>query len=189
MNHCVLSAAGADNDYANSNNIIFVIKGTKWYVPVVTLLAKGNKKLSKLLSKGFERSMYWSEYKTKSENKNKTNEHRYFLKSKFVGVNRLFVLVHSNRDVNAIKGIKLGDIIYQNVLLKIITPSSMERTYGEPIDSDIKRYKKIKKLTAGQSEDYTTGCLLDYGYIKNHCRLIAVDLSRQKELDADQKAI
>ena len=31
--------------------------------------------------------------------------------------------------------------------------------------------------------------LLDYEYIKNHYRLIAVDLSRQKELDADLKAI
>ena len=30
---------------------------------------------------------------------------------------------------------------------------------------------------------------LDYGYIKNHYRLVAVDLSRQKELDADFKAI
>ena len=41
----------------------------------------------------------------------------------------------------------------------------------------------------GQGEDYTTGCLLDYEHIKNHNRLIAVDLSRQKELDADPKAI
>ena len=44
----------------------------------------------------------------------------------------------------------------------------------------MKRYEKIRKLTAGQGEDYTTGCLLDYVYIKNHYRLIAVDLSRQK---------
>ena len=36
-NHCVLSAAGSDNDDANPNNIIFTIKDTKWYVPVVTL--------------------------------------------------------------------------------------------------------------------------------------------------------
>ena len=34
-----------------------------------------------------------------------------------------------------------------------------------------------------------TGCYLDYEYIKNHYRLIAVDLIRQKELDADPKAI
>ena len=30
---------------------------------------------------------------------------------------------------------------------------------------------------------------LDYYYMKNHYRLIAVDLSRQKELDADPKSI
>ena len=30
---------------------------------------------------------------------------------------------------------------------------------------------------------------MDYDYIKNHCRLIPVDLSRQKELDADPKAM
>ena len=49
--------------------------------------------------------------------------------------------------------------------------------------------KKLKKLTTGQNEDYTTGYLLDYDYIKTHYRLIAVDLSRQKELDSDPKAI
>ena len=52
-NYCVLSAAGADNSNANPNNIIFTIKGTKLYVPVVTLSVKDNQKLSKLLSKGF----------------------------------------------------------------------------------------------------------------------------------------
>ena len=31
--------------------------------------------------------------------------------------------------------------------------------------------------------------MLDYGCKKNHCRLIAVDLSRQKQLDADPKEI
>ena len=56
------------------------------------------------------------------------------------------------------------------------------------IDSDIKRFEEIRKLITGQVEDYTTGCLLDYEYIKNHYRLIAVDLSRQKKLDADPKA-
>ena len=39
---------------------------------------------------------------------------------------------------------------------------------------------KNRKLTIRQGEDYTTGCLLDYDYIKNLYRLIAVDLSRQK---------
>ena len=64
-----MSAAGADNTNANPN-IIFTIKDTKLCVPVVTLSARQNKKLSKLLSKRFETLDYWNEYKTKSENKN-----------------------------------------------------------------------------------------------------------------------
>ena len=33
--------------------------------------------------------------------------------------------------------------------------------YDQAIDSDIKRYEETRKLTTGQGEDYTTGCLLD----------------------------
>ena len=69
----VLSAAGADNANTNSNIIIFTIKDKKIYVLLVTLLAKDNQKLSKLLRKEFERSLYWNKYKAKSENKNTTN--------------------------------------------------------------------------------------------------------------------
>ena len=61
-NYCVCSTAGTDNANPKSNNIIFTIKDTKLYVPVVTLSARNNKKLSKLLSKRFERSVYWNEY-------------------------------------------------------------------------------------------------------------------------------
>ena len=53
----------------NLDNIVFTIKDTKLYAPVVTLSAKVNQKLSKLLSKGFEWSVYWNEHKTQSEKK------------------------------------------------------------------------------------------------------------------------
>ena len=56
--YCVLFAAGVDHATANSNNFIFTIKNTKLYVPGVTLLAKDNQRLSKLLSKEFERWEY-----------------------------------------------------------------------------------------------------------------------------------
>ena len=61
--------------------------------------------------------------------------------------------------------------------------------YDQAIDSDIKWYEEIKKLTTWWGEDYPSGYLLDYDNINNHYRLIAVDLSRQKELDADPKAL
>ena len=54
--YCVLSANDNDSN-DNSNNIIFTIKDAKLYDPVVTLSAKENQKFSKLLSKGFERSV------------------------------------------------------------------------------------------------------------------------------------
>ena len=34
--------------------------------------------------------------------------------------------------------------------------------YDQAIDSYIKRYEGTRKLTTGQGEDYTTGCLLDF---------------------------
>ena len=65
------------------------MKDTKLQVPVATLSARDNQELPKLLS--FQRSVYSNEYKTKSENKNTTNE---YIKSNLVGVNRLFVLAY-----------------------------------------------------------------------------------------------
>ena len=96
--YCILSVAGTNNANGNydDNDNICTIKDTKSYVPVVTLWARGNQKLSKLLSKLFERSVYWNEDKTKNVKKNTTNKFRYFLESNFVGVNRLFALVYSN---------------------------------------------------------------------------------------------
>ena len=57
--------AGVDNADANSNNIIFTIKDTKSYVLVLSLSAKHNQKLSKLLSEGLKIAVYWNEHKTK----------------------------------------------------------------------------------------------------------------------------
>ena len=108
-----MSAAGSDNvNNRNPNIIIFTIKDTKSYVPVLTLSARENQKLLKRLSRGFERPVYWNEYKTKIDNENTTNKFRYFLESNFVGVNRLFLLVYTNHGSNA-KRFNARNIIYQ----------------------------------------------------------------------------
>ena len=46
-----------------ANTATFKITDAKLYVPIVTLSAEDNVKLSKLLSKRFERSIYWNKYK------------------------------------------------------------------------------------------------------------------------------
>ena len=61
--------------------------------------------------------------------------------------------------------------------------------FNQPINSDLKTYENIRKIATGQGDDYTTGCLLDYSYFKENYKIIAVDLSRQNELDADPRAI
>ena len=61
--------------------------------------------------------------------------------------------------------------------------------YDQPINDLIKQYDEVRKVSTGYGDDYTTGCLLDYAYFKDNYRLIAVDLSKQKALDADPRAI
>ena len=46
-----------------ANTATFKITDAKLYVPIVTLKTEDNTKLSKLLSKGFKRSVYWNKYK------------------------------------------------------------------------------------------------------------------------------
>ena len=61
--------------------------------------------------------------------------------------------------------------------------------FDQPINNMIKTYENIRKITIGQGDDYTTGCLLDYTYFKKYYKMIAIDLSKQQVLDADPKAI
>ena len=61
--------------------------------------------------------------------------------------------------------------------------------YDQSINDSIKQYDEIRKISTGQGDDYTAGCLLDFAYFKNDFRLITADLSKQKALDADPKAI
>ena len=63
----------------------------------------------------------------------------------------------------------------------------MKKIYDQPINELIKQDDEIKKVSTGQGDDYTTGCLLDYACFKDNYRLIAVDLSTQKAPDADPR--
>ena len=51
--------------------------------------------------------------------------------------------------------------------------------------NDSRTYDNIQ----GQGDDYAAGYLLDHSSFKKHYKMIAIDLSKQQALDADQKAI
>ena len=95
---------GADTyavgDNANDRQTTFQVTNTKLYVPVVTLSTKDNVNLTKQLEKGFKRSVYWNEYKSKIETKagDNNNVTRFLLDASFQAVNRLFVLTFDNTE-------------------------------------------------------------------------------------------
>ena len=61
--------------------------------------------------------------------------------------------------------------------------------YDQPINDLIKQYGEVGKVSTGQGDDDTTGCLLDFAYFEKKYKLIAADLSKQIALGADSRAI
>ena len=141
----------------------------------------------------FKRLIYWNKYKIISKNCNANEYVRERLDTSFQGVNKLFVLpyaIGNNDDDNATS---------ENSYKKYFLPRNEIKNYNIEIDDRnfydqsindlIKQYDEIRKISTGQGDDYTTGCLLDFAYFEKNYRLIAVDLSKQKALDADPRAI
>ena len=160
---------------------------------IVTLPTKHNANLTKQQSNGFKRSVYWSNYEAIPAKVINQETYKYeLLSASFQGVKRLFVLAYIVAGAgNSEAGIKNDkkyflpgeEIKNHNVLI------DWRNFYEQLINDLIKKYDEVRKVSTGQGGDYTTGCLLDYAYFKDNYRLTAVDLSKQKALDADPRAI
>ena len=161
------------------------------YVLVVTLSKEDNKDFIEQQNKGFQRSIYWNEYKTKGQDKDSdTNNFKYIsLDPSFQGVNRLFVMASSRVHGQPTRNGQQKYYLPRIGLNKYNIIIDGRNFYDNPIESDIEKYRELKKVMIGKGEDYTTGSLLDYSYFLKHYKLIAVDLSKQKELDPGPRAI
>ena len=92
---CILSYVAGDPT--------FKITDAKLYVPIVTLKTGDNAKLSKLLTEGFKRSVYWNEYKVIPEKIYAANENiRILIDPSWQGINRLFVLAYLNDNTSTV---------------------------------------------------------------------------------------
>ena len=180
---CVLSNQAGD--------AVFTINDTQLYVPVVTLSKEDNKDFIEKQNKGFQRSIYWNEYKTKELNSDAdANVFKYInLDPSFQGVNRMFVVAYSRVDGQPDRNSQQKYYLPRIDLNKYHVIIDRKKFYDNPIESDVEKYRELKKVMIGKGEDYTTGSLYDYNYIKKHYKIVAVDLSKQKELDADPRAI
>ena len=54
-----------------------------------------------------------------------------------------------------------------------------ENFFDQPIKNNKVTYENIRKIATDQGGDYTTGCLLDYRYVNDTYKMIAIDLSKQ----------
>ena len=180
---CVLST--------DAGNAVFIINDTKMYVPVVTLSKEDNKDFIEEQNKGFQRSIYWNEYKTKEINENAdANVFKYInLDPSFQGVNRLFVMAYNRANGQPTRNGQQKYYLPRIDLEKYNVIIDERNFYDNPIENDIEKYRELKKVMIGKGEDYTTGSLLDFKYFDKHYKLVAVELSKQKELDADPRAI
>ena len=156
IENCILSNSGTA--------ATFKITDAKLYVPIVTLKTEDNTKLSKLLSEGFKRPIYWNEYKVISNKNYKANEYiRELLDSSYQGVKRLFVLAYDNANgitPDSHKRYFLPRIKIKNYNIEI----DGRNFYDQAINDSIKQYDEVRKVSTGQGDDYTTGCLLDFAY-------------------------
>ena len=179
---CIITDAG---------DAVFFINDTKMYVSVVTLSKEDNKDFIEQQNKGFLRSIYWNEYKTKEKNENTdANVFKYInLDPSFQGINRLFVMEYNRVDGQPTRNGQQKYHLPRIDLEKYNVIIDGRNFYDNPIESDIEKYRELKKVMIGKGEDYTTGSLLDFNYFDKHYKLVAVDLSKQKELDADPRAI
>ena len=172
-------AAVAANRINSPTSAKFEITDCKLYVPVVTLSAENDNKLLEQLKSGFRITIKWNKYISQMSNQNKKNNLNYLIDPTFSNVNRLFVLSFENGD----------DRTSYN---KYYMPSVEIKDYNVLIDGNAffelaiknieETYEKIIPIT-DHNGYYKRGNLLDYEYFKEHYKLIAIDLSKQIELE------
>ena len=156
----------------------FKIKDCKLYVPVVTLSAENDNKLLEQLKTGFKRTIKWNKYRSEMPNQTKNNNLNYLIDPEFTNVNRLFVLTFKNEDDRTsfskyyVPKVEIKDF---NVLI------DRKPFFDIPVKNKEEAYEAIIEMT--KNNNYTTGNLLDYEYFKDHYKLIAIDLSKQIELE------
>ena len=152
----------------------------------MTLSTQENAKFLQQLKSGFKRTINWNKYLSKPELLARNPNLNHLVEPSFQGINRLFVLAFENdtqRTSHAGYYLPNVEIKDYNVMI------NRENYFDQPVKNKKTTYHNIRKIATGYGDDYTTGCLLDYPYFIETYKMIAVDLSKQKALDFDPRAI
>ena len=75
----------------------------------------------------------------------------------FQGVNRLFVMAYNRADNQPTRNEQRKYYLPRIDLEKYNVIIDGRNFYDNPIESDIEKYRELKKVMIGKGEDYTTG--------------------------------
>ena len=128
-----------------AGNAVFIINDTKLYVPFVTLSKEDNKDFIDQQNKGFERSIYWNEIKTKEKNENADANvfNDITLDPSFQGVNRLFIMAYNRVDGQPTRDGQRKYYLRRIDLKKYNAIIDGRNFYDNPVESDIEKYREL----------------------------------------------
>ena len=122
--------------------------------------------------------MKWNKYRPEMTNQTKNNNLKYLIDPTFTKANRLFVFSFENEnDRKSFSKYYLPSVQIKDFNVLIYRKSFLNMS----IKNEEETYEQIIEM--GRNNDYTTGNLLDYEYFSKHYKLIAIDLSKQIELE------
>ena len=181
ITHAAVSARG-DNPARPAipapTSAAFTIKDYKLNVPVVTLSAGNDNKLLDQLKTGFKRTIKGNKYRSEMSNETANNNLNYLIDPTFTNVNRLFALSSEKENDR----VSFSKYYLPKVEIKHFNVFIDGKPFFEiPVKNEEEAYEAIIEMS--KNNDYTPGKLLDYEYFKDHYKLIAIDLSKQTELE------
>ena len=186
--NCVITVQG-DNPAAQGDNpevcddfpknATFKITDTKLHVPVVTVSAENDNKLLEQLKTGFKRIIKWNIYRSEMSNQARNNNLNYLIDTIFTNVNRLFVLsLENENDRTSSSKYYVTKVEIKDFHLLIDGKPFFEIAVRNKEEA----YEAIMEMMS-KNNNYATGNLLGYEYFPKHYKLIAINLSKQIELE------
>ena len=160
----------------------FKITDTKLYVPVVALSKENDTKLLEQLKTGFKRTIKWNKYRSQMTIQPQNNNLNYLIDPTFTSVKRVFVLLFQriageNKTTKKYRD-SFSDYYVPNVEIKdFIVLIDRKSFFDLPVKNEEEAYEKIIKMS--NNNDYTTGNLFDFAYLKKNYKLIAINLGKQ----------
>ena len=160
------------------------INDCKLYIPIVTLSKDDEIKLLTNLKSGFTRKIIWNKYRSQMSTAEGNNNLNILIDPTFTTVNRLFVLAFQTADDRQ----SFSQFYLPRVMVKDFNVIIDKLAFFDlPIKTEQEAYEKI--IDISRNNEYTTGNLLDYDYVKKYYKLIAIDLSKQQVLQENKDLI